>query len=220
MCKLQKPLILWFRSLLILAFHSHQSAAAVNVFQREFMSTSMPLSFCLLLEPLENSPPMVLGNALHQSHTNERHYTLQSVWFKDDLQSFSSAEGNETLPRDKLRIHLQYSKDIKGLKLCIGFIGGVRTTRKGFYQMWNFHNRVRGMWVIVIPESIAAFMICSRACTHCMCRCSEVVSLMWCLYKHHFCLYIQTDMPNVLALEQITSLHFCSAYTFPLRCNA
>lgn len=133
MCKLQKPLILQFRSLLSLAFHSHQSAAAVNVFQREFMSTSMPLSFCLLLEPLENSPPKVLGNALHQSHTNERHYTLQSVWFKDDLHSFSSAEGNETLPRDKLRIHLQYSKDIKGFKLCIGFIGGVRTTRKGFY---------------------------------------------------------------------------------------
>ena len=71
----------------------HQSAAAVNVFQPEFMSTSMPLSSCLLLNPLENSPPKVLGNALHQSHANERHYTLQSVWFKDDLQSFSFGGG-------------------------------------------------------------------------------------------------------------------------------
>lgn len=46
---------------------------------------------------------------------------------------------NGNLPRDKLRIHLQYSKDIKGFKLCIGFIVGVRTTEKRFYQMWNFH---------------------------------------------------------------------------------
>lgn len=127
----------------------------------------MPLSSCLLLNPLENSPPRVLWNALHQSHTNERHYTLQSVWFKDDLQSFPSAARNGNLPRDKLRIHLQYSKDIKRFKLCIWGVG-VRTT--------NFHNRVRGLWVIMNPESMAAFMICSRACIHCMFRCSIVAS--------------------------------------------
>lgn len=128
----------------------------------KFMPTSMPLSSCLLLNPLENSPPKVLWYAMHQSHTNERHYTLQSVWFKDDLQPFASAARNRNLPRDKLGIHLQYSKDIKGFKLCIGGVA-VRTTEIGFYQMSNFHNRVRGLWVIMIPESMAAFMICSWA---------------------------------------------------------
>lgn len=34
----------------------HQSAAAVNVSQREFMPTSAPLSSCLLLNPSEISP--------------------------------------------------------------------------------------------------------------------------------------------------------------------
>lgn len=48
---------------------------------------------------------------------------------------FPQQRGMENLPRDKLRIHLQYSKDIKGFKLCIGFIVGVRTTKRGFYQM-------------------------------------------------------------------------------------
>ncbi len=115
----------------------HQSAAAVNISQQEFMPTSVPLSSCLLLNPLENSPPKVLWNALHQSHTNERHYTLQSVWFKDDLQSFPSAVRNGNLPGDKLRIHLQYSKDIKGFKLCIGGVG-VRTTKKGFLSDVKF----------------------------------------------------------------------------------
>lgn len=37
------------------------------------------------------------------------------------------AARNGNLPRDKLRIHLQYSKDIKGFKLCIG---GAGTTKK------------------------------------------------------------------------------------------
>lgn len=153
----------------------------------------MPLSASLPLNPLENSPPQVLGNALHQSHTNERYYTLQSVWFRDDLQSFPSAVKNENLPSDKLWIHLQYSKDIKGFKLCIGFIVSVKTTKKGFYQMWNFHNRVSGMWVIMIPESRAAFMICRRACILRMFRCSIVashLSLIWCRHKHHFCLFM------------------------------
>lgn len=170
------------------------------------MPTSQPLSSCLLLNPLENSPPKVLWYALHQSHTNERHYTLQSVWFKDDLQPFPSAVRNGNLPRDKLRIHLQYSKDIKGFKLCIGGVA-VRTTKIGFYLMWNFHNRVRGLWVIMIPESMAAFMICSWACTHHVSSCL-VIS----------CVYLpptwpdtsvpavcrHTDVPHVVELEPIT----------------
>lgn len=133
---------------------------------REFM----PVSSFLLLEPLENSPPKLLWNALHQSRSNERHYTLQSVWFKDDLQPFASAVSNGNRPRDKLWIHLQYLKGIKGFKLCIGGVA-VRATKIGFYQMWNFHNRVRGfLWVIMIPESMAAFMICAWACKRCALR--------------------------------------------------
>lgn len=100
----------------------------------------MSLSENLCLQPCL-SPPVSCSThlriphqrftaSLHQSHTNERHYTLQSVWFKNDLESFPSAARNGKLPRDKLRIHLQYSKDIKGFKLCIGFIGSVRTTEK------------------------------------------------------------------------------------------
>lgn len=51
---------------------------------------------------------------------------------------------NGNLPWDKLRIHLLCSKDIKGMKLCIEFIVGMRTTKKkAFYQTGNFHNRVR-----------------------------------------------------------------------------
>lgn len=181
----------------------------------------MPLSSCLPLNPLENSPPEVLWNALHQSHTNERYYTLQSVWFKDDLQSFPSAVKNENLPWDKLRIHLQYSEDIKGFKLCIGFIIGVKTTKKGFYQMRNFHNRVRGMWVIMILQSMAAFMICSRACIRCMFRCQLLRLPLGDLVPTPASLlsvYAQ-DITNVLELEQITFSHFCFRYKFHLHCN-
>lgn len=152
------------------------------------MPTSVLLSSCLLLNPLENSPPKVLWYALHQSHTNERHYTLQSVWFKDDLQPFPSAVRNGNLPRDKLRLHLQNSKDIKGFKLCIGGVA-VRSTKIGFYLMWNYHNRVRGLWVIMIPESMAAFMICSWACTHRMFSdqlCLPATDVAW--HKHRRCL--------------------------------
>lgn len=108
--KLQKPLNLWFTA----PRHSslrdrHQSV--VNVFQREFMSTAVPLSSCLLLNPLEDSPSKGSPERLaSEPHTNERHYTLQSVWFKDDLQSFPSALSNGKRPRDKPRIHLQNSK--------------------------------------------------------------------------------------------------------------
>lgn len=58
----------------------------------------------------------------------------------------------------------------------------------------------------MIPESMAAFMICSRACTHCMFRCAVVASTC-----HRsgsdtnitpVC--VHTDIPDVLQLEQIT----------------
>lgn len=41
--------------------------------------------------------------------------------------------------------------------------------------MWNFHNRVRGMWVI-IPGSMAVSAICNQACICCMFGCSIVAS--------------------------------------------
>lgn len=202
MCKLKKACD--SQAFSILPCDKHQSAATFNVSQREFMPTSMPLSSCLLLNPLENSPPKVLWNALHQSHTNERHYTLQSVWFKDDLQPFPAAVRNGNLPRDKPGIHLQYSKDIKGFKLCIGGVA-VRTAKIGFYQMWNFHNRVRGLRVVMIPESMAAFMICSWACTRRMFGWSVVASTCdWCCLTQTLRLSVYRDIPNVLEVEQIT----------------
>lgn len=130
---------------------------------------------------------------------------------------FPQQWGMENLPRDKLRIHLQYSKDIKRFKLCIGGVG-VRTTKKGFYQMWNFHNRVRGLWVIMIPESMAAFMICSRACTHCMFSLLRLLAADLVLTQTSL-VSVYTDIPNVLELEQITFLHFCLPHKFPLHCN-
>lgn len=153
----------------------------------------MPLSSCLLLNPLENSPPKILWNALHKSHTNERHYTLQRVRFKDDLQFFPSAVRNGNLPRAKLRNHLQYSKDIKGFKLCIGFIISVRTTKKCFYQMWHFHNRMKGLWVISIKESMPAFhdMQQSMHKVHVEMLSGRLyLSLIQRWHKHCFCLRI------------------------------
>lgn len=213
----KNPLIRWFIGLLSRSLRQAPVGCSLseNLCPQPWLSPPVSYSTHLRI------PHQRFSASLHQSHINERHYTLQSVWFKNDLESFPSAVRNGKLPRDKLRIHPQYSKDIKGFKMCIGFIGGVGTAKKGFYQMWNFHNRVRGMWVIMIPGSVAALAICSRACIRCMFSCSIVeFACHWsaadtnitsvCIYRYPKCSW---------ELEQITFLHFCSPYKFPLHCK-
>lgn len=153
------------------------------------MCASLPLCSRLPLSPLENSPPEVLRNALHQSRTNERYYTLQSVWFKDDLQSFPSAVKNENLPRDKLRTHLQYSEDIKGFKLCIRIHRRCKKHKERFLS--DVDISITEWEACELLWSWNQWQLSWYAATHAHAACLGVyLPVIRCRHKHHFCLFI------------------------------
>lgn len=70
---------------------------------------------------------------------HDKVFDLRMIYSRFPLQRAA-----ENLPGDKLRIHQQYSKDMKRFKLCIGG-AAVRSTETRLYQMRDFHNRVRGL---------------------------------------------------------------------------
>lgn len=153
---LQKPLILWSAGPRILAMwqtdrqtdriqtdrptDTHRSTCTFHLLQWEKKNENVAsirvfFSSGLLLKPLENPPTTA---AVHQSRPNERHYTLQSVWFKDDLQPFASAaRSRKTFLEISSESICNIQTTSKGFKLCIGCVA-VGSVQIGFYQMSEF----------------------------------------------------------------------------------
>lgn len=196
MCKLREPLILWFIELLRLPRDRHQSAAALNVFRSEFMSTC--LSPRLLLSPLENSltkrfcaSPCIRA-AIMKGIIHYKVFDLRMIY--------------RPFPRRNkewktfLEISCEFICDIqrtsKGLKLCMGFIDSVRPQRSvSIYQMWNFHNRVRRHVSYYDPRISGSFS--------------------WCVYR----LWRKRWGPIIASASDTNITRVCVNSRYPLRCS-